>query len=561
MELLHGRSLDEVVEESGSLSLDDFFAVFCQALDGMQHAHEKGVVHRDLKPSNLMLLRSESGQLKVKVVDFGIAKLLPQQGREENKLTQTGEIFGSPMYMSPEQCRGDELDARSDIYSLGAVMYEALTGRPPFSGNNMLETMYMHINDQPPALGKSAFDVKVNEQLEAIVLRSLAKDPAQRFQSAKQVKDALEGVRLGTARGLVPRLVTLWELSRLKRVPPRARTIILAIVGAFSILFAITLSMSFRAIEERASKEPEWSYRDPHMVTMSDALFTTRYSAGASIAREIAELKSPRLLQRLRRIANYCLKHGRYDKALPFLKEADRLTAQQEGAESIPYRELLRQIGNCYYWLGRGDEAGQYYLKALKINVGSWQSSERDAELQLNLGHIYLKEGRYEEALKHLIASLESQRRERNRNLSKFPGAETEEQLRNTLLIAFTESLIGDAYRLKDDLPLAEESYRTAVDSWILLPDQKSNLVACHYWLGRVEQLMGKHDAAAEHYRQAVLLIEKNLGSRSPYLPPLLKSLADALWQQKHYLGALEVRVKLTAVVMRLISEHAERVK
>ncbi len=114
----------------------------------MAHAHEKGVVHRDLKPSNVMLVPCDQGPEITKVVDFGIARLIPNEGASGeamHQLTQTGEVFGSPLYMSPEQCLGKHPDQRSDIYAMGCLMYEVLAGRPPLKGDSFLETMHMQM--------------------------------------------------------------------------------------------------------------------------------------------------------------------------------------------------------------------------------------------------------------------------------------------------------------------------------------------------------------------------------------------------------------------------------
>jgi serine/threonine protein kinase len=125
MDYLEGRSLEKILREEG-LSEERFVSMFTQVMDGLSHAHMKGLIHRDIKPANIIVVETEPGVEVVKLIDFGIAKPTETSLRATHNLTQTGEVFGTPAYMSPEQCLGTEVDKRSDIYSLGCVMYEAL---------------------------------------------------------------------------------------------------------------------------------------------------------------------------------------------------------------------------------------------------------------------------------------------------------------------------------------------------------------------------------------------------------------------------------------------------
>src|SRR5262249_54815688 len=128
------------------VNLQEAVDIFKQIAGALDYAHQKGVVHRDLKPNNIVLMEDSSARFTVKLVDFGIAKLLPAEGSEVKPVTGAGEIFGSPLYMSPEQCVDQVLDNRSDIYSFGCLMYESITGSAPFVGENAVQTMYMHVH-------------------------------------------------------------------------------------------------------------------------------------------------------------------------------------------------------------------------------------------------------------------------------------------------------------------------------------------------------------------------------------------------------------------------------
>ncbi len=187
MDCIDGTNLNDVLEHEKNLPPGRAVPIFRQTCEGLEHAHKKGIVHRDLKPSNICLVIGEDKVEHVKIVDFGIAKLLPQQGKQQIQLTQTGEIFGSPMYMSPEQCLAQPLDVRSDIYSLGCLMYESLTGIPPLLGETAYDTMTMHVNTMPAEFAKVAPHLQINKSIEALVFRCLEKKPEERYQTVSEV--------------------------------------------------------------------------------------------------------------------------------------------------------------------------------------------------------------------------------------------------------------------------------------------------------------------------------------------------------------------------------------
>jgi len=194
MDCIEGESLEKVIDEEGRIPYLRAISIFKQVCDGLEAAHKKGIVHRDLKPANVILTRREDGGDQVKLVDFGIAKLLPQAGKVQQQLTRTGEVFGSPIYMSPEQCLGRELDTRSDIYALGCLMYEAVAGEPPFIGDSYLATMNMHVEQHPKLISEKAPGADVPSELEAAILCCLQKDPDIRFQTAGELRDVLSSI-------------------------------------------------------------------------------------------------------------------------------------------------------------------------------------------------------------------------------------------------------------------------------------------------------------------------------------------------------------------------------
>ena len=190
MEFVEGCSLAELLAERLVLSLEDCLPIFLETCDALGAAHKKGIVHRDVKPSNIMLV-VEDDAVRVKLLDFGIAKVLDFPGHTLQDLTKTGDTLGTPLYMSPEQINSKSVTYASDLYSLGCTMYACLTGAPPFIGETKMETMEMHCNDEPMSLEEASDGLQFPADIEAIIMRLLEKKVDDRFGSAEQVREAL----------------------------------------------------------------------------------------------------------------------------------------------------------------------------------------------------------------------------------------------------------------------------------------------------------------------------------------------------------------------------------
>lgn len=191
MEFVAGATLRRTVQENGPLSFAKAVQIAIQICEGLTAIHANALVHRDLKTANVMVDEFESDTPVVKILDFGLAKLaIPIE--PARPITKAGHIVGSPVYMSPEQVKGQYLDARSDIYSTGCILFELLTGEPLFLGKTSLETMSMHVMMPAPTLSEAAPRRHFLPILEAIVARAVAKDPDDRFQTAQQMLEMLQ---------------------------------------------------------------------------------------------------------------------------------------------------------------------------------------------------------------------------------------------------------------------------------------------------------------------------------------------------------------------------------
>jgi serine/threonine protein kinase len=232
MDFLRGRALDQVLAEEGRFNLGSLSRIGAQVASAVAHAHRHEVIHRDLKPANIMLVddvsddfdrveddtgndtkndtendtnsgaekcadkfadklsqgtTAVSNTTSARVVDFGLAKL----GEDSRRLTNSGELWGSPPYMSPEQIKGGGIDHRADIYALGAVLFEMATGKDPFYGAEIYELLHKHVYEEPPSLKEACPEGDFPEALELVIAKALAKEPADRFQSMTELKDAL----------------------------------------------------------------------------------------------------------------------------------------------------------------------------------------------------------------------------------------------------------------------------------------------------------------------------------------------------------------------------------
>ena len=184
MELMEGRELQVVMDGVRRMPTEEVLNIAAQVAEGLNFAHQHGIVHRDIKPSNIMLLGGD----QVKIADFGIAKM-----GQSLATTKTGMIIGSPLYMSPEQIRAQKIDARSDIFSLGVVLYQMLTGKLPFNADDAHAVMFQIVSEQPPR--PSTLNEDVSDVLDNIVFKCLAKNPDERYKSALELADELTACR------------------------------------------------------------------------------------------------------------------------------------------------------------------------------------------------------------------------------------------------------------------------------------------------------------------------------------------------------------------------------
>ncbi len=242
MEYIKGRDLHSAIKQDGPLPWQRAIPIFVQICEALAHAHKRGVLHRDLKTSNVILTRDPQTQnTVVKILDFGISKLTSSDSVDQRQTTP-GQIIGSPLYMSPEQIAGGKIDSRSDIYSMGCLMFEVLIGRTPFVSESILGVLHQHTKDKPPTLAEFAQSGSVfPASLEEIVAKSLAKLPASRFQTMERLGNSLLAVD-----SELPGLPSKFWVEP-PPITPRAAWTTMAIVTILLLLSGLIFAGSFHS--------------------------------------------------------------------------------------------------------------------------------------------------------------------------------------------------------------------------------------------------------------------------------------------------------------------------
>ena len=304
MELLVGESLGQCLRREGALPWRIAVRIAREALLSLAEAHQKGIVHRDLKPDNLFLLRRTGGsdddsRAMCKVLDFGIAKLQHDDQKLDQLETQAGTVFGTPRYMSPEQAQGVELDARSDLYSLGVILFQMLSGRAPFVADDAVVVMAKHISEEPPLMAQVAPHAGVPAPLERVVARALAKTPGARIQTAEQFIADLDRASRDTEAA--PKRVNETSTAALAPVErslspqrsPRHRWLLVGLAGL--VVFVVAGAWLVPAWSPAPAANPERTTPIARGVraTMSQSLIGSVASAAASVQPLVSASAAP----------------------------------------------------------------------------------------------------------------------------------------------------------------------------------------------------------------------------------------------------------------------------
>jgi serine/threonine protein kinase len=283
MELIQGKSLHTLTAENGAGSQTETIKLYIQILEGLRFAHDNGIVHRDLKPANVLI--EESGNAKI--VDFGLAKLLVAEG--DQRLTATGHVFGTPGYMSPEQFMSSKVDARADIYSVGCMMYESLSGHLPYEGDSAMEIAYKATNQNPDTLPPS-----INLRLGEIIRRAIERDAEKRYQNCAEFLDAIR--EMENAPHTVPSRKKIIKRLRLSGLKTKAALAAIVVASATAGAIVTWHTVSDRMEEDQ--RIDRWRHiatqmeegPNPDVTPLEDVRFIHRMAESHRHAKEFEGL-------------------------------------------------------------------------------------------------------------------------------------------------------------------------------------------------------------------------------------------------------------------------------
>ncbi len=497
MEYLQGQSLSEVIAKETRLTCQRVLNIGIQICSAMAHAHSHNIVHRDLKPGNIMILDDPTGDI-VKVVDFGLAKLLTDNGddigRMSQQLTQTGCLIGSVQYMSPEQCLGRIADPRSDIYAVGCMLYEALTGETPVIADNPIGVMHFHVNvmAEPPSkrLGKS-----LPVGLDFVVMRTLAKNPAQRYQSMTDLQADLTSVLAGNGANLV-------GLNRFTTSTPSSFLFPCSgkYIGAVFILALISVV--------------GWLAQSQSHRPTSQARVELKHSA----------VKAPMGAPGLASLAALYAKQGRYVDAMPVYQKC--LDMMEKSSTTAPHELALIMCGLaqvCIH-LDKYSQAESLYKRAVEIiEITAGRDHPETALKLVQLSYCYKIQSKYAEAERACRRAL----------------AICEKSGGNNPDVAEILSSLGEIYRAQWKLEEAASVFRRGLE--IMEASRGANhseMAGLLDSLGEAYVVQGRYAEAAALAERAVTVTENTLGPTHPEVAHRLDQLADIYFKQGRYADA-----------------------
>lgn len=406
MEFMEGKNLSETLDERGKLTVRRAIKIFTEICQALGYAHKQGVVHRDLKPSNIALVEKGGDADYVKILDFGIAKMIPSDTDTltDLGLTQTGEIVGSPLYMSPEQCMAKHIDLRSDIYSLGCLMYEALTGQPPLIGGNVYETFHMQTHEKPKPLAELRPEFKDGTQLETIILKCMAKNPKHRYSSMNQVIDALSHVGSYNPSGAVSKAITAWREKQIEKRAEKGKTLNPIIVAVLTTLVVGASGYAFRDNIIKIIEPAERRYHNA-VQKYDDAMLSLNYSQATEASKralDIAENENQKwLLPSLIRTIDLYRITGKYKVADMLYDRAEKLGTSQKKDVFKGEEKLLKNfeglIKLSYEEAQEKDEIEEYCYQLNDIasgymDAGLWRRAKSLLKKTINMAKEVLPE-------------------------------------------------------------------------------------------------------------------------------------------------------------------------
>lgn len=549
MELLDGHSLGEVLKQEKRLPVSRAVPIFIQICDALSHAHGKNVLHRDLKPSNVMISTATGGIDFVRLLDFGIAKVLPQEGAESMGLTRTGEVFGSPNYMSPEQCQGGKIDARADVYSMGCLMYEVLAGQPPLVGENIMDTLLKQLNDPPPEFRAVDPALTVPQQLQLIIFKALAKNPQDRYASAEALGEALRGFQQNATVILFKQIQDRWHVLKLKVRPMKTREKLVWLSAVvFLVLFLTTTTFQlckYLDITEPGTYPHDQAFMPvtapvPSAARPQEKIVRQILRSHKDMLREApTSQRYNRYIETVEASARYYFENGYYKEAAACYGSLMKLAVKNDGHSAVYTRGTIEHLADSNFKLGRFKQAAELYKTLQKSeNNDKSRLSDHSIDIRLKEATALYAQGLYSEAAPLFKRSIHQMQ---NSGLLKTEN------------YAISCARLAECYRLRSLWTDAIEQYERAADTYRLLlqdgnyanaglSETRSVLIEFYraYCLYRLDKL----EAAAKGYKAVIPKLKKLSGSARELTVPAMAQYADIQWRSGNYFDSLQYRLK-----------------
>ena len=545
MDLLEGTNLSAELTKHNYLPLDRALNIFVQTCAALHHAHQKGVIHRDLKPGNIMMVDYDDHHDVVQIVDFGMAKILSAMDGENEELTKTGEVFGSPMYMSPEQCMGRELDGRSDIYSLGCVMYRTLTGKPAVAGASAMECFNKHATALPAGFAEVAPELMLPPSLEAIIFKAMAKEVEGRQESMAQLRDELLA-ELGLVADISGSMQTSTSMVKISHSQSNPASTSASMPGSASANngagqagddnsrtqltsnnMARLPARQSRVLETSMSQmqpSPKAARKGMIWASVAGVLIigaavilmpkgANKSDSPGDVPADQADGVSKEDYAQLVKQGQASFDHGDYTEALKKFKFA--LEKARSSGDYDHVAEVRMALGRTYVEIQDLDDGQKEFQEILKIRESEKKLTALDASESMNeLGKIYRAKGQYSQAQKLFNRALAI--RQTYTGPDHAAVAETLADLGNLALAQ---------KQFKKATELLAQAEKVASSTQGLADLNQANIFSA---IGQAYQLQGQFDKATTYYEKALAIREKSLNPDNP-------AIADTLT----YLGTL----------------------
>ncbi len=527
LELIDGENLASLLQ-NGPLETADTLQIFSQVLQGLQFAHDKQIVHRDIKPGNIMLSRSGSGWI-AKLVDFGIARTIRESGQVVQNLTHTGNATGTALYMSPEQCSGTPPSTFSDLYSVGCVLYEAITGEPPFHGETSYEVMYKQVHEEPRTLSQQ--QIPVSTALMKLVLRAMNKNPQQRFPDAGAMLAAMADVEPG-------------EHAPQRKVP-------YPFLATASILLAVLSLTTFLVVSRKSScTEPYLPDKKSQQHLVPSVTEAVRQALNLFSDRQVHEAE-----QVLRTSLNKCeiratveareeghltlgkayVFQHRWSEAFAEFKQCEKLILEVPGNKAFKYAELHSWMSSAYMETGDTNTSERILQNAISSfsNEQAIFAYDLVSGMYTKLGTVYREKGAPAKALQCNLKGLKTRLTVDKENTAGCIDAlayiaidqyilGNHQEARENVTKAIDIIKAGDvddrpyAFSIVRDALTSGEQYQPAkeLSEQLLLCLQRMNADAeffmdAHANLAFINMKLGKLPAAEQHITKALRIAER----------------------------------------------------